>query len=326
LTVEQRLLTAQQTKDPRQRTGGGGVFLKHGQRGIVIDPGFDFFRHFYQAGPSPADITDVVVTHDHYDHSGSLSALLNLLFEYRNRDKENLVDFYLCRGVFDQYAHCIVDFEHFGQVVPLAEAHARQGREYKLGDNISMITTETCHGEPGRFGSGVGLVFKFRSESGVSLPSLGFTSDTGWPEKSEQNLAKPFIDHQVSVMVLNIGSLKIDELVDSGYYKKHLGIRGVFRCIEECTACRLALLTEFGEECKGKRQWCADSITDYFIPHLKRDDFRCFPTDHKTRLLVKDNGELCIGSENKLYDYRQAKCTEDSDSPLLIWSDASSTS
>jgi hypothetical protein len=81
-----------------------------------------------------------------------------------------------------------------------------------------------------------------------------------------------------------VGSLKLRELKDSGYYKTHLGARGVFRAIAALPSCNLAVLSEFGAECCGHREWFATMLQNHFNDHRTdpRPRFRCFPSDRKT--------------------------------------------
>jgi tetratricopeptide (TPR) repeat protein len=46
---------------------GGGYFLYHKGKGIVIDPGFNFIENFYQEGFKVADIDAILITHAHND-------------------------------------------------------------------------------------------------------------------------------------------------------------------------------------------------------------------------------------------------------------------
>ncbi len=334
------LLPRLNTTHLRSEGTGGGYFLRCGSAGIVIDPGFDFIRNFYDAKCRLGMITDVIVTHDHYDHVASLGPLLNLLFVERDKRRKEIiatpgstgrrsrlnVNFFLSRGVLDQYARAIVDFGYYGRVEPLTDQDHRMMRRHRLTQGIVLHATHTVHGDENGFGRGVGLLFNFPG----SLPSLGITSDTGWFSKDGANgkegtqdfsLAGEFIARKGAappeVMVLHVGSLKPDELRDSGYYKKHLGARGVFRCLSEVPSCRLALLGEFGEECCEHRSWFASTLDDYFATgeSRKHSDFRCFPTDRKT-YIEAEGKKLSIGRHDrpgKLLPYTHALVRQRSD-------------
>jgi hypothetical protein len=65
-----------------QKIRGGGYFLFWQNKGIVIDPGFDFIQNFYDEGFSLGDIDAVMVSHSHPDHDDDLSTLTALIQEW----------------------------------------------------------------------------------------------------------------------------------------------------------------------------------------------------------------------------------------------------
>ncbi|MDH4222875.1 MAG: MBL fold metallo-hydrolase, partial [candidate division Zixibacteria bacterium] len=69
-------------KPDEYRLRGGGYFLFWQNKGIVIDPGYDFIQNFYDEGFSLSDIDAVVVTHSHPDHDDDLSTLTTLIREW----------------------------------------------------------------------------------------------------------------------------------------------------------------------------------------------------------------------------------------------------
>jgi len=72
---------------------GGGYFIQSGERGIVIDPGFNFIENFMKNGHEFIKITDVLITHAHNDHTADLESLLTILREYnRNLYGGDLTD------------------------------------------------------------------------------------------------------------------------------------------------------------------------------------------------------------------------------------------
>jgi hypothetical protein len=307
----------------KEKSRGGGYFIRRGQFGIVIDPGYDFVDNFYAAGFVPRMITHVLVTHDHYDHMVSFGPLLNLLFMdikeqgiLKNANQRK-IHFFLSRGVLDQYARYIVDFGFFGDIHPLTDKDGEMGRKHLLSQNpcIEVMTTHTEHGNSDGFGKGVGLVFSF----GMGMPTIGITSDTGWFDRyelSDSSLCDIFEQHCPNVMLLHVGSLKREELQESGFYRKHLGARGVFRSIEAIKSCHLALLSEFGEECGGYRAEFADKINNYFVEN-GRKDFRCLPSDRMTHVVATKGGFLIGRHDEELYDYLKVEVKDVNGAPLL---------
>ena len=55
-------------------------------KGIVIDPGFDFIQNFREAGFFLNDIDYILITHAHNDHSADLEALTSLLHDYNRKE------------------------------------------------------------------------------------------------------------------------------------------------------------------------------------------------------------------------------------------------
>jgi ribonuclease BN (tRNA processing enzyme) len=69
----------------RAHVPGGGYFLVWNNKGIAIDPGFNFIQNLYDEGFSIEDIDAVIITHAHIDHDNELSNILTLLFEWNER-------------------------------------------------------------------------------------------------------------------------------------------------------------------------------------------------------------------------------------------------
>lgn len=63
---------------------GGGYFIKYANKGIVVDPGFDFIKNFVRAGYTVKDIDAVFFTHAHNDHTADLESLLTLHYKYND--------------------------------------------------------------------------------------------------------------------------------------------------------------------------------------------------------------------------------------------------
>ncbi|MCP4106664.1 MAG: tetratricopeptide repeat protein [Desulfobacteraceae bacterium] len=68
---------------------GGGYFLKTKNKGIVIDPGFNFIDNFKGAKHSFHEIDAVITSHAHNDHTSDIESILTLLFKYNQEIKES---------------------------------------------------------------------------------------------------------------------------------------------------------------------------------------------------------------------------------------------
>lgn len=61
---------------------GGGYFLKFYDKGIVIDPGYNFLNNFFGSGHQFMEIDYVFISHDHDDHTADVESILTLLYQY----------------------------------------------------------------------------------------------------------------------------------------------------------------------------------------------------------------------------------------------------
>ena len=66
---------------------GGGYFLKIDNKGIVIDPGFNFIDNFKGMKHFFWEIDAVFISHAHNDHASDLESILTLLNRYNNKIK-----------------------------------------------------------------------------------------------------------------------------------------------------------------------------------------------------------------------------------------------
>lgn len=76
---------------------GGGYFLIHKGKGIVIDPGYDFLENFLQHKYDKKSdkffrlnhINAIIITHAHNDHYGDFDSIQNMVYQYNKRIKLN---------------------------------------------------------------------------------------------------------------------------------------------------------------------------------------------------------------------------------------------
>ncbi|ABX41732.1 MBL fold metallo-hydrolase [Lachnoclostridium phytofermentans] len=68
---------------------GGGYFIKYRDKGIIIDPGFNFIDNFKNAGHFFKDIDMIFISHAHNDHMADLESILTLLHKYNDEIKES---------------------------------------------------------------------------------------------------------------------------------------------------------------------------------------------------------------------------------------------
>lgn len=76
---------------------GGGYFLIHKGKGIVIDPGYDFLENFLKHKYNKENndffrlnhINAIIITHAHNDHYGDFDSIQNMVYQYNKRIKLN---------------------------------------------------------------------------------------------------------------------------------------------------------------------------------------------------------------------------------------------
>jgi len=90
---------------------GGGYFLYHKGKGIVIDPGFNFIENFYQEGFKVADIDAILITHAHaiedsvkHEMKGENDIKIKQEVENRLKEQGKKIDLFLNVGTFMKYS------------------------------------------------------------------------------------------------------------------------------------------------------------------------------------------------------------------------------
>jgi len=256
-----------------ERSRGGGYFLWHRGKGIVIDPGYDFLENLNAAGVRLVDVDSVVVTHAHNDHTMDFETLRTLLNEYNDNEKtkrKKRVHFYLNNGAFMKFAG-LIDLRD--EAITGSIQTMNPGNRFVLDGGIEMQVLPAYHDEVISRTHAVGLKFAATAEEGKPWRLL-FTGDTGlYPLHSVggRNRSDPKGDEvwkryglsdkePIDVLVVHIGSIKEEELQKrfspepgEACYPNHLGIIGTARVITSCRP-SLAVVSEFGEEMRDFRE------------------------------------------------------------------------
>jgi hypothetical protein len=109
------------------RARGGGYFLMWHNRGIVIDPGYDFIQNFYDEGFSLEDIDAVMITHSHPDHDDDFSSLMALVREWNEyhemigqSERVRKLDLFLNESTHKKFSSWLQALSvKFGRIIPL---------------------------------------------------------------------------------------------------------------------------------------------------------------------------------------------------------------
>ncbi|MCK4997669.1 tetratricopeptide repeat protein [Candidatus Pacearchaeota archaeon] len=312
---------------------GGGYFLYHSGKGIVIDPGFNFIDNFYQEGFKVADIDAVLITHAHNDHTVDLESILTLINELNKLNKKNIedsvreemkdkreneiknemenrikeqqkrIDLFLNVGTFMKYSGWLKlkDSEEINNVTVL-----QPNTTYKLTkdyNGITIHTTKAKHDEVIDNKYAIGFILDIE---GVN--KVGFTGDTGWDWENDGSIVEPFDKHKPKLVVAHLGSIKRkefkyikatnDEEKNECFYENHLGLLGIGKFLDKVEP-NLSIISEFGEELRRFRKEIAHGIGKVL-------ELNCLPGDIGLHIRLKDLGIFCF-LEGKFVDYTKIR-------------------
>ena len=304
---------------------GGGYFLYHKGKGIVIDPGFNFIENFYQEGFKVADIDAVLITHAHNDHTVDLESIITLVHKYNGAIKDSVkeemkdkrenwkkIDLLLNVGTFMKYSGWLnlKDSKEINSVTVLQPDTTYNLQEDYFG--ITIHTTRAKHDEVIDNKYAIGFILDIE---GIKI---GFTGDTGWDYENNGNIAKPFIEHKPKLVIAHLGSIKSKEFKYVGasnekernecFYDQHLGLLGISKFLD-ATKPDLTIISEFGEELRDFRKEIVQGIGDVL-------NLNCLPGDIGLHIRLKDLGIYCF-IDGKFVDFKQTKVYDKDDEPNI---------
>jgi tetratricopeptide (TPR) repeat protein len=265
---------------------GGGYFIKESEDGIVIDPGFNFIDNFRGAKHKFNEVTTVLISHAHNDHTSDLESILTLLHTYNRKIKKKLkniiaerdstpiddlkdsdiesefmesemrkiINFYITKSVFIKYSGLFNLCSKNDYLIHIVE----KGDDFKITNNIECCVIEAKHNDIISDRDSVGFLLSLYNTA------LIYTGDTGWSdniEKQYDQLKEKCKDKYV-LLIAHIGGFKKNEsnylnpnpeVRQESLYKHHLGRIGLAR-INEILKPDVCLISEFGEEFKGHRK------------------------------------------------------------------------
>jgi hypothetical protein len=229
------------TNSDPHRTGGG-YFAALGGYGCVIDPGHHFVTNFLHGGRSFFDIDGVIITHYHDDHYADLPSLLSVLHQ-RSGAGGDRVDLFVDSQTFQVWEPKIRGAPFLGRIVELLPGSPEP---VEVTKDVLVRTLPTWHPVFGK-NSGVGLDFDIRPVNS----RLIITGDTAWNNELESCYVN--VRHPRAVLIAHVSTVCREEILgvlfndESGFYPKHLGIRGLSRAIEAVRPAHV-IISEVGEE------------------------------------------------------------------------------
>lgn len=301
---------------------GGGYFLFHKGKGIVIDPGFNFIDNFYQEGFQIADIDAILVSHAHNDHTADIESILTLIHKHneKNGNRYKTIDLFLNLGTFIKYSGLLNlrNDKKIGTITVLMP-----DMEYSLSNyGITIFTIKAKHDEIIDDKYALSFLIHVKDVEDGKCAKIGFTCDTGWNFEDESYFTKSFLDHNPELLIAHLGSIKSKEFEylekttedkrNRCFYPNHLGLLGMTKLLEKIKYEKpLIILSEFGEELKKYRISIAKKFTEIF-------DMNCLAGDVGLYVRLKDLFIFCC-IEEKFIDYRKIKTTPICDDSILLF-------
>ena len=277
---------------------GGGFYIRWEQKGIVIDPGFNFYSQLQSIGYSIQDIDCIFITHVHDDHCRDLSLMMSVMYKAnKKRDDNNKISIPIfgSENIYRKYSYLDGDFDK--TVFSLSRNNGpllanKKLRELSLPIQISKLPAyhneEPFTNIPG--GDSMGVSLRLYGQNGTR--TIIFSGDTRY----SNDLANFYFKSNPDLIVLNLGKVEEDF---SQHYDNHLGIKGCKDLIIDLKRKGLdkglILISEFGLEmspnrvdiCKILKNWISLEQFDFHNSNIA-----ILPTDNHTiinlnNLLIK---------------------------------------
>jgi hypothetical protein len=232
----------------------GGYFLRWNKKGIVINPGKGFIRHFHRYGLHISDIDFVIATQSNPETYEDIHDIYELNYQLNRTCPEDLrvIHYYLNPAVyqelsiklkpnFKQERHTIHRLELF--------ADSPDVEKVDLNSEISLLYFPTSTWEvlaqnlpnPERSAgmtSALGIRLELRISNEKRKIHVGYLAGTGWSP-----LLSCHLEH-CDVLIAGFGNTHSSDYNKISYTEGCLGYFGCFSLIEE-TDPKVAFCTEF---------------------------------------------------------------------------------
>ncbi len=221
---------------------GGGYFLNINNKGVVIDPGFNFIDNFKGSGHVFTEIDSVIISHAHNDHTADLESILTLLFKYNDNlkgiddeesdwtiraeiakeknidikkvnkddilksfehsDRKKIIEFYMPLSVFKKYSGLFDLYDRSNYKI-----HCIEREQEFWVNNKKAFVIMAKHNDIISDSSSVGIVIE------VDGTIFVYSGDTGWSQEIEEvykRIHNKYQDKKI-VLIAHLGGFKDKE-------------------------------------------------------------------------------------------------------------------
>lgn len=246
---------------------GGCYVIQYGIKYTIIDPGYKTVKALSGSGIDTRLIENIIITHNHPDHSGGLIELMNLLF-IQNIDKSKKYKLFLNPGTLKEYEHFGNDNFEIMEISCKKEYFLSEGRkDGKLENKFSFFAYEVPHKGIGEEQKTISLIFEILDKNIVLR--FGITSDLDGDKKYMRYYKKIF--NNLFFLVIHLGSLKFKKRREKK--DKHLYPLGLYHLINKLDNVKAFIVQEFGLEMMEPKE-LANILSNeifrngYFFPFL----------------------------------------------------------
>lgn len=288
-----------------KRFSGGGFYIKWNDKGIVVDPGYNFVDNLHNYNLTIQDVDYVIITHNHIDHNHDLR-IIDDLNKNIWKEKKHTIHWYLDRSSYNFSKVFLEDFSSTNNEscniikckdsTPSTICFKLDFCEFNFFPTEHIMIDKHSY-SPDSFG----VKIKFYSTDKTIHTTLSYTSDTHYND----NLVE-YIDNS-DIVIANISGIYETDIKRIELKERHLGYWGCIKILEmlKSKPC-LFLLSEF---------W--SGINDIRFPiakYMQNEIRKQFPSE-KIKVIPSDIG-LYVSLDSK--KIKCSYCNKYSDSVTII--------
>lgn len=265
----------------RNHRFGGGFYIRYNGKGIVIDPGLNFFENLHSNNLFIQDIDIVIVTHSHIDHNSDLGKIIDMDYQLNKN-----IFYYIDKETYAKFNMDLENVEKKSKKYVTKIYPDGYEKEFDIKTDskmqpIKMYVCQTEHACVGSFGFKIIL-------GGVTL---GYTSDT----KATLEIIDFF--KTSDIIIANISETNLEDMMLQKLKESHLGIFGVYKILDKMENPNVVcLLTEFYGGFGDIRLEMADIIKEY----LNKKSMDIVPMDIGLKYFYDNNKFQCNSCGRKV--------------------------